>query len=194
VIFKYLSSKHPFIICLFVLSAVMGVVMIGFTGFHLWICSRGMTTNEYFKWRDIWGWHKHSTEQYARAKAAGKAGKRWSPKGKDYEVVDGWVDIGSKGAIDEDDDDTDVGCTGTGAGIKKIRVLDEDEDEEKEEGEAKEEKEKLVQDPGPLPKNIYNKGIINNFVEVLFPRSLRATQPNAAPKLPASKGKKKKKS
>lgn len=54
VIFRYMAHSHAAIICLLVLSTIMGLVMIIFTLFHLWLCGRGMTTNEYFKWRDIW--------------------------------------------------------------------------------------------------------------------------------------------
>jgi hypothetical protein len=32
-----------------------------------------------------------------------------------------------------------------------------------------------VQDPGPFPKNIYDHGFVENWKEVIFPRSLRKT-------------------
>jgi len=58
--------------------------------------------------------------------------------------------------------DGDVGCTGPVTAESSLQVIDDDE----------------VIDPGPMPKNIYNKGIIKNFSEIFYPLSLRdeATQ------------------
>ena len=43
-----------------------------FLGFHLYIASRNVTTNEFFKWRDVRGWHRMRREEYERAKDEGK--------------------------------------------------------------------------------------------------------------------------
>ncbi|GMI47716.1 hypothetical protein TrCOL_g6426 [Triparma columacea] len=170
VIFRYMAHSHAAIICLLVLSSIMGLVMIIFTLFHLWLCGRGMTTNEYFKWRDIWSWHKDATKKYEKAKVEGNAGERWTRKGKDYETLGVWEEMV------EEEEEEEVGCTGVKKGWGERGGGEEKEGGgENENGEEKEGKEKKVrvEDPGPLPKNIYNRGVYGNFHEVLFPRSLR---------------------
>lgn len=51
--------------------------------------------------------------------------------------------------------DGDVTCTGGGAGIEEP------------------EEEPQYIDPGPIPKNVYDRGFVENWKEVLFPISLR---------------------
>ncbi|KAL7432692.1 hypothetical protein ACHAXH_008494 [Discostella pseudostelligera] len=58
----------------------------------------------------------------------------------------------------KDSDDGDVGCTGPKAGGNlSSEIIEEDE----------------IINPGPMPVNIYNKGILSNFYEVLHPLSSR---------------------
>jgi len=52
--------------------------------------------------------------------------------------------------------DGDVTCTGGGAGIQNN-------------GEQRPE----YYDPGPMPKNVYDRGFVENWKEVIFPMSLR---------------------
>lgn len=51
--------------------------------------------------------------------------------------------------------DGDVLCTGGGAGLEEDGELPE------------------YFDPGPVPKNVYDRGFVENWKEVLFPLSLR---------------------
>ena len=51
--------------------------------------------------------------------------------------------------------DGDVSCTGGGAGIQESQEASE------------------YFDPGPMPKNVYDRGFVENWKEVLFPISLR---------------------
>lgn len=50
---QYLMFHHGTIMALFILSGLMGIVLIAFAGYHLWIASGNTTTNETFKWRDV---------------------------------------------------------------------------------------------------------------------------------------------
>jgi palmitoyltransferase ZDHHC4 len=140
VIFQYLFQKQQMVGSVFVLMGAMIFTLGLFLGYHLWIASRGMTTNETVKWSEVKKWHKRETKRY---KAAVKAG-----------VVT--VSTATKPLVS----DGDVTCTG-GEAMPQEK--------------ASESVEPQIMDPGPMPKNIYNLGIVENWKDVLFPRSLRAT-------------------
>lgn len=52
-IFQYLVYAAVPILALFLFTVFIGVVVYGFLGYHLWLISRGTTTNETFKWQDF---------------------------------------------------------------------------------------------------------------------------------------------
>lgn len=137
VVFQFLLQRHRMQAGLFLLFSVMGFVLTLFLGYHVWITSRGMTTNEASKWSEIKAWYKAELKRYNKA------------------VKEGLVDekTGSKLVVS----DGDVTCSGASG-------------EHKEDSRAE-----AVQvfHPGPWPKNIYNYGTIENWRDVLYPRSLR---------------------
>ena len=164
-VFRYLSYAHVPLVGLAVLSCVMGVVMWCFLLFHVYISGRGMTTNEYFKWRDIRSWHRGAAKRYAEA---------------DEEEKGPPLDIGR---AEYEFEDGDVGCVTHGGGVvegskrkcagKKGKGKgDEDSAEE----EKEEERDDLIHDPGPMPRNIYDLGPLRNWGEVIWPRSERVTE------------------
>ena len=53
--------------------------------------------------------------------------------------------------------DGDVSCAGGGAGLDEAEDVGQSE----------------YSDPGPVPQNIYDRGFVENWKEVLFPISLR---------------------
>lgn len=125
------------------LMAMMSVCLGMFLLYHIWITSRGFTTNETAKWDDIKRWYKNQLKRY---KAAVKEGKPVVVDGRETEkpyVSDG-----------------DVTCTGAQGESqptdpKKKHDLD------------------AVLHPGPPPVNIYDRGFVENWKEVIFPISLR---------------------
>ena len=50
---QYLSTQYFPIVSLGALLAAMSLMLGAFVAFHIYITSRGMTTNEFFKWRDV---------------------------------------------------------------------------------------------------------------------------------------------
>jgi hypothetical protein len=107
ILFQYLMQAHFAECSIWLIAAVMSVALSLFTLYHVWLTSRGLTTNESYKWDAIQRWHKIRVQKYRRQQQNGQAGG----------------------------DDGD--------------------------------------DPGPAPVNIYNRGIVENWQEVLFPQSLR---------------------
>jgi hypothetical protein len=136
IIFQYLFQKHILHSGLLLLFGVMSIVMVLFLGYHVWITSRGMTTNEASKWAQVIKWHRIELERYHKALKEGS-------------LVDD--DIGTISEIS----DGDVTCTGATGDIKDVSAAEK------------------VFNPGPKPKFIYNNGFLENWRDVIYPRSMR---------------------
>ncbi|KAL3768972.1 hypothetical protein ACHAW5_005540 [Stephanodiscus triporus] len=140
IVFHYLFRRHFQLCGVLLLMSVMGATLGIFLGFHLYITSLNMTTNEYFKWRSVKRWHRKERLKYEAAMKDGMKVKKCDSALLSQQVPDG-----------------DVGSVGASAGEPPSDIIADD----------------VIFDPGPMPKNIYNKGIILNFAEVLFPLSSR---------------------
>jgi len=115
--------------------SVMSIALTLFLGYHIWLTSRGLTTNESYKWAQVKRWHQRELKRYQQAIKEGKVIPKEDP---------------SKPVVS----DGDVTCT-QGTGLEA------------------QEPEDAIYDPGPPPVNIYNRGVVENWKEVLFPLSLR---------------------
>ena len=60
---QYLFYNHPTLVGLFLLTSVMGVVLTGFTCYHLYLVSINVTTNETFKWSTLTRKVEYVTQQ-----------------------------------------------------------------------------------------------------------------------------------
>lgn len=127
-IFQYMYARRTHELAVALVMLVMGIALSAFLGYHVYITSKGQTTNENAKWGDVRSWHKKQKKLFQTAVREGKATKKPTNSGKDIEVSD-----------------TD----------------------------SEEQKPEAVEDPGPMPKNIYDRGFIANWSEVFFPLSLR---------------------
>ena len=102
IVFHYLFMRHFQICGVLILMSVMSVMLGIFLGFHLYITSFNMTTNEFFKWRSVQKWHKKEKQKYEKALKEGKVRKQSSnaraslPK---QEVPDVDVDVGCTGPV-----------------------------------------------------------------------------------------------
>jgi hypothetical protein len=140
IVFQYLFQRYKLHAALLLMMSVMGFVLSLFLGYHIWIASRGMTTNETAKWDQVKTWHRAELKRYKKAVKEGLVVEESTSKGSKPPVSDG-----------------DVTCTGAAA---------EDKAEEETESEK-------ITHPGPFPKNIYNVGFVENWRDVLYPRSMR---------------------
>ena len=81
IVFHYLFMRHFQICGVLILMSVMSVMLGIFLGFHLYITSFNMTTNEFFKWRSVQKWHKKEKQKYEKALKEGKVRRQSSNVG-----------------------------------------------------------------------------------------------------------------
>jgi hypothetical protein len=172
VIVHYMVMKHFELSAVLLLMGAMAVVLFLFVGFHFYITANGMTTNEFYKWRQVSKWYKREKSRYEKALKEGKvetksllAGNSSDNGGgsdngsgmKELNIID--VDVGCVGPINHTSND--VSNVAPEETVQKVEIKQDTQDTP------------AVMNPGPSPVNIYNKGIVENFKEVIFPRSLR---------------------
>jgi hypothetical protein len=74
ILFQYLMQAHFAECSIWLIAAVMSVALSLFTLYHVWLTSRGLTTNESYKWDAIQRWHKIRVQKYRRQQQNGQAG------------------------------------------------------------------------------------------------------------------------
>ena len=67
VVAQFLFMHHTFEAGIFIVMVVMSIVLGAFLGFHAYLASFGMTTNESDKWNQVRGWHKEHLRKYRDA-------------------------------------------------------------------------------------------------------------------------------
>lgn len=160
IIVHYMVMKHFELTSILILMGAMSIVLVLFFCFHLYMAANGMTTNEFYKWRQVKKWYKREKSRYQKALKEGKVHQK-TVSGDDNSNDD--VSHHNGGGMNELSD-VDIGCVGPVKNINNDVVPKEHENKIDTD---------TISDPGPPPVNIYNRGIVENFKEVLFPRSLR---------------------
>jgi palmitoyltransferase len=150
VVSHFMFMKHFQLCGVFVLMGAMTLVLGLFFLFHLYMASKGMTTNEYYKWRQVKTWHKKETHKFMEAVLEGK-------------MKDVRLNSQNEHAGIGEMPDVDVGCVGP---IDPTKSTSKDEQRPNNSNTD-------IMDPGPFPKNIYDLGAVENLKEIIFPRSLR---------------------
>jgi hypothetical protein len=110
IVFHYLFMRHFQLCGVLLLLSVMGVTLGIFWGFHLYITSLNMTTNEFFKWQSVKRWHKIERLKYEAAMKDGMMPKKCDSKLFSQQVPDG-----------------DVGCVGTAASKPPSDIIANDD-------------------------------------------------------------------
>lgn len=138
IVFQYLLQQQHWIVCLFIMCLVMGIVLACFWGYHMFLALRNETTNE-----------RHKVEMVNKAlkvrqELKSKGGKE-KEEGKEQETEQ-----------NEEDADTKKGETQVKSKKKNKSKLPEVPSSE------------WYSDDGKYCKNVYNRGTWNNFCEVFF--------------------------
>jgi hypothetical protein len=159
---SHLMQDLHFAVPLGMFCGLMGTVVLLFALYHIYLVARNTTTNETFKWQvicDVSVWcgatHRHAQDvlssmkwykrrQLARARLLAEREAGRAPPAKERPVTNPSDSTDGKKKGDAGDVDSDAEIDG-------------------------------VQFPtAEQLGNIYNRGVINNFNEVLFPPSLHA--------------------
>ena len=159
IVFQYLFHKHMYEAGVLAIVGVMSIALVFFLGYHCYITSIGMTTNEHYKWGEVRKWHKQQVRLYEEYKK------------QQSSTSSSTLSETTSGASSKKNDnqekppvpDGDVTCTGGKS----------TEGDANDQIDGEEEPMMVTEDPGPMPKNIYNRGFVENWKEVLFPVSLR---------------------
>ena len=109
IVFHYLFMRYFGLCGVLLLMSVMTVMLGSFLGFHLYITSRNMTTNEFFKWKNVRKWHRKETQKYELALKQGKKGTK---------TIRNFT---NNSFFPEQASDVDVGCAGP---VEKADSLD----------------------------------------------------------------------
>ena len=158
IVFQYLFHRHMYEAGVLAIMAVMAIALFFFLAYHFYITSVGMTTNEDYKFKQVQKWHKEQVKKY-----------------EDYKRQQALKQEGNESQTTKADNtkqqppvpDGDVTCTGgksdQNEGITSNTPAGSEPSQET----------MVVEDPGPMPKNLYNRGFVENWKEVLFPVSLQ---------------------
>lgn len=177
-IFQYLRVEYSYFNMVLILMATLAAALGVFLLFHIFLICQNMTTNEYSKWMAVKKWHVKATKAYKKAVKEGRV------KGND---TDDNNDVNGASSVAQGLEDVNVGCTGAVAGdpiidpsAKTFPDNGQPNPVDTTSASGKLEPENEVDDdtvdPGPMPKNIYNIGILGNIGEVLFPLCDRKQQ------------------
>jgi len=166
IVVQYLIQEHNMLAALLLLMFVMALIVSGFLCFHIYLISRGMTTNEFYKWNEIQKRHKILRMEYAKAVAEGRvtvAPTKTSDKSIESNTgSDSLHHNEDTDGVLVDIPDADVGCMGA------VVVNNDGTDNSEIDEDA------TQTDPGILPtRSHYNLGLIANIQEVFFPRCFR---------------------
>lgn len=146
ILLQYVFEKFFAQTSVWLLMAVMAITLGLFLGYHCYITSKNITTNEAYKWDEVNKWYRHELRRYETAVQEGRA------KPLHEESVGS-----SKPSIPEGD----VSCTGTTPDQKQQQ--------------APNDKKGGIEHPGQKPVNIYDHGVVANWKEVLFPTVFDST-------------------
>jgi hypothetical protein len=169
-LFQYIFDRYTLESALALLMVVMMVALGMFLSYHIWLTSHNVTTNESSKWDQVHKWYKGELKRYNEAVEKGEITPTKTPDQSGESAAT--TTTLQKPTVS----DGDVTCTGTSEEVQQAPDPAPPKDDP-------------IEHPGPEPKNIYNRGFVENWKEVIFPISLRKQTRAAVSRPPAGKPK-----
>jgi len=177
IISQYMFAKRMPEAGVCLIMFVMAIALGLFFGYHVHITCKNMTTNEDGKWEDVKRWYKRQKKDYDEAVKKG-----WiTPQTATNATLTnngGVTTTTNNAAATPSIPDKDVTCTPSIATTAPAAV---ETTTSQQTIEANDNKTTIYKgpdgkqyfDPGPIPKNVYDRGLIENWKEVIYPLSLR---------------------
>lgn len=170
IVFQFLFAQYMPLAGVFLLLSVMSILLSAFLIFHLHLIVRGMTTNEFYKWRSLRKYYRQNrpgnSSNASNATATNTPGNEGDLSSTSNQVVNGHVDTSSMKNTESSQPLNHV----ANKQLASSALCPETEKDSRLSRHWK----------GP-PRNIYNVGIIQNFKEVLNPLSLRPPEQRVWP-------------
>jgi hypothetical protein len=144
--------RHVWITTALLVMLTTTALLGSFFAFHMWLIYKGLTTNEYYKWKAIRVWHKEATKTYQSALKNGiivesSSSSEGGGGGQHSSSVNTCYDDEEKNNNDNDKNGAiDPHSSGDSSSILN---------------------------PGPMPQNKYDRGLLQNIGEVFYPLSFR---------------------
>jgi palmitoyltransferase ZDHHC4 len=176
IIVQYMFHNYLWESGVLMLVGVMAIALCLFLAYHCYLTSFNLTTNEAYKWGQVKQWYKDELKRYQKAVKNGTAVAESSGSGFS-EASEGSGKNQVEPGRPAISDDADVTCTpGTnGSAAKRSdQVEPHDRDSIPSKAATSAPEGRGVRHPGPVPRNVYDRGFVENWKEVLFPISLRS--------------------
>lgn len=150
--------------------SVMALALTVFLMYHCYLTSVNLTTNEAYKWSQVKQWHKKQLKQYQQQQQQQPQQQKHHP----LSATSASRPVLTAPPVPKE---TSRSSSEETAATRPDDAEGEDEDDTHN-GEDDSEVEAPLSHPGPMPRNIYNRGLVENWKEVLFPISLRTDRSN----------------
>jgi len=165
--FRWMMMMHAPLISLGLFMGVIALVLYAFMFYHMYLVARNSTTSETFKWADAYGELRYLKRKQAEAL---KRARESNQDGTTPQPVSLKADPKKDGKGDK---------KGEKRSEKKAEKKATTFQEHLAEGDttsAPTDEQLIAMELPKTLENVYNRGVVHNFMEIIFPKSLRRSK------------------